>query len=58
MVLNPGGLTCGSNPGSSITPDYQTPFAFTGTIHTVTVDVSGDLVVDTEAEVRAVMARQ
>ena len=58
MMLNPGGLTCGSNPGSPVTPDYQAPNVFGGTIHTVTVDVSGKLVVDTEAEVRAVMARQ
>jgi arylsulfatase A-like enzyme len=58
MILNPGALTCGGNPGSSITPDYVAPFRFTGTIHTVTVDVSGDLIVDTEAEMRVAMARQ
>ncbi len=58
MILNPGALTCGGNPGSSITSDYVAPFRFTGTIHTVTVDVSGDLIVDTEAEMRVAMARQ
>ena len=58
MVLNPGMLTCGANPGSSIARDYTGPFRFTGTLHTVTVDVSGDLVVDTEAELRVAMARQ
>ena len=58
MVLNPGALTCGANPGSSVTPDYVAPFRFTGTIHTVTVDVSGDLIVDTEAQMRVAMARQ
>ena len=58
MILNPGALTCGANPGSSVTPDYVAPFRFTGTIHTVTVDVSGDLIVDTEAEMRVAMARQ
>ncbi len=58
MILNPGALTCGANPGSSITLDYAGPFAFTGTIHTVTLDVSGELVTDTEAEMRAAMARQ
>ena len=31
---------------------------FTGTIHSVTIDVSGDLVTDTEAEMRVAMARQ
>ena len=58
MILNPGALTCGANPGSPITLDYTGPFPFTGTIHTVTVDVSGELVTDTEAEMRVAMARQ
>jgi arylsulfatase A-like enzyme len=58
MILNPGALTCGANPGSSITLDYAGAFTFTGTIHTVTLDVSGELVTDTEAEMRAAMARQ
>ena len=58
MVLNPGMLTCGANPGSPIAHDYEGSFPFTGTIKTVTVDVSGDLVVDTEAELRVAMARQ
>ena len=43
MILNPGALTCGANPGSPITLDYTGPFAFTGTIHSVTIDVSGEL---------------
>jgi arylsulfatase len=58
MVLNPGGLTCGANPGSSITTDYQAPFRFTGTLHTVIVDLSGDLITDTDSEMRMAMARQ
>ena len=58
VVFNPGGLTCGANPGSPVTPDYQAPFTFTGTLHTVTVDLSGDLITDTEAEMRMAMARQ
>ena len=36
IALKPCGLTCGANPGSPITPDYQAPFRFTGTLHTVT----------------------
>ena len=36
-----GGLTVGRNPGSAVSQMYTTPFAFTGTIFTVTVDVSG-----------------
>jgi hypothetical protein len=58
MILNPGALTCGANPGSPITPDYKAPFPFTGTIHTVTIDVSGELITDSEAEMRVAMARQ
>nr|WP_323184556.1 arylsulfatase [Streptomyces sp. NBC_00199] len=58
IAFNPGGMTCGANPGSAITPDYQTPFRFTGTLHSVTVDLSGDLNVDAESEMRMHMARQ
>ena len=58
IAFNPGGLTCGANPGSAVTTDYQAPFRFTGTLHTVTVDLSGDLITDTEAEMRMAMARQ
>ena len=54
----PGALTCGANPGSAITDDYPSPFKFTGTIHSVTVDVSGKLIEDTEAELRMHIARQ
>ena len=58
ITFNPGGLTCGANPGSPVTPDYQSPFRFTGTLHSVTVDLSGDLIVDTESEMRVALARQ
>jgi arylsulfatase len=58
IALNPGGLTCGANPGSPIVPDYRSPFRFSGTLHTVTVDMSGDLISDTEGEMRMAMMRQ
>ncbi len=58
IAFNPGGLTCGANPGSPVVADYHSPFEFTGTLHSVTVDLSGDLITDTESEVRAAMARQ
>jgi arylsulfatase len=58
FVINPGALTCGANPGSAVTDDYASPFRFTGTIHSVTVDVSGELIHDPEAELRVHMARQ
>jgi len=53
-----GSIICGADTGGAVVPDYKPPFRFTGTIHNVTVDVSGDLIKDTEAEMRVVMARQ
>jgi hypothetical protein len=58
IVINPGGLTCGADPGSPVSPDYQAPFRFTGELHTVTVDLSGELIDDRESELRMAMARQ
>ncbi|MGY1710426.1 arylsulfatase [Geodermatophilus sp. SYSU D00758] len=58
IVINPGNLTCGADPGSPVCPDYRAPFRFTGTLHTVTVDLSGDLITDGEIELRLAMARQ
>ncbi len=58
FMFNPGALTCGANPGSPVTPDYEGPFTFTGTLHSVTLDVSGDLITDPEAELRFHLARQ
>jgi arylsulfatase A-like enzyme len=58
FVFNPGALNCGANPGSPVTPDYVGPFTFTGTLHSVTLDVSGELIHDPEAELRVHLARQ
>ena len=58
FMINPGALTCGANPGSPVSDDYPSPFKFTGTIDSVTVDVSGELIHDPEAELRMHMARQ
>jgi arylsulfatase A-like enzyme len=58
IVIAPGGMTCGANPGSPVTPDYQAPFRFTGELYTVTVDLSGQLIDDHESELRVAMARQ
>ena len=58
FLFNPGALTCGANPGSPVTPEYTAPFAFTGTIHSVTLDVSGELILDAESELRVHLARQ
>jgi arylsulfatase len=53
-----GGVAIGADPGAPVTPEYRSPFAFTGKIHTVTIDVSGERIVHGEAEMRLVMARQ
>ena len=58
FAFNPGALTCGADPGSTVTDDYKTPFHFTGTLHKVTVDLSGELITDPEAELKLHMARQ
>jgi len=58
FAFNPGALTCGADPGSTVTDDYTTPFRFTGALHKVTVDLSGELISDPEAELKLHMARQ
>jgi hypothetical protein len=46
-------------PGeTTVTPEYVGPFTFTGTLNSVTLDVSGELIADPEAELRAHLARQ
>ena len=52
------GVAIGADPGSPVTDLYDAPFEFTGFIYNVTLDVSGDLIQDTEAEMRSIMARQ
>ena len=53
------GLSCGYDFGAPVLESvYKPPFTFTGTIHSVTVDVAGDLIKDDEAEVRRIMAQQ
>jgi len=53
-----GGFQCGSDPGSPVTNAYNPPFAFTGTLNDVVVDVSGDLIEDQGTEVKMLLARQ
>jgi arylsulfatase len=57
-----GGVCVGADAGAPVMPDYEPPFAFTGTIRKALVDVSGESLED-EAEaikayLRAAMARQ
>ena len=58
LIFGIEGLSCGYDFGEAVTHDYHAPFRFTGTIHNVTVDVSGELIKDEEAEMRMLMARQ
>ena len=53
-----GGIVCGADTGSAVTPAYKPPFRFTGTLSQVTIDVSGELIRDEEADLRMVMAHQ
>jgi arylsulfatase len=53
-----GAMVVGADPGAPVAPFYEPPFEFTGTIHSVTFDVSGDVIEDSEAEMRMIMARQ
>ena len=52
------GLTCGRDDGSTVTNDYEAPFAFSGTLEQVVIDVSGELLEDKHAELTSVMAHQ
>jgi arylsulfatase len=53
-----GGWSVGADPGAPVAPFYRPPFEFTGTIHSVTIDLSGELIKDDEAEFKMHMARQ
>jgi arylsulfatase len=58
-IFGTEGLTCGHDDGSRVAPDdYQDDFAFTGTLKRVTIDLSGDLIVDTDTDMKVAMARQ
>ena len=53
------GVTCGRDGTDSGSPeDYESPNTFAGEIKSVTLDVSGDLIVDSETELRRLMAQQ
>jgi len=58
LIFGIEGLSCGYDFGETVSHDYHAPFAFTGTIHDVTMDVSGELIKDEAAEMRMLMAHQ
>jgi hypothetical protein len=51
-------IVCGVDAGAPVTSKYKSRFPFTGKIHKVTVDVSGELIRDHDAELRRHLARQ
>ncbi len=53
-----GGFVCGADSGSPVWTEYQPPFKFSGTLHSVTVDVSGELIEDAEHAMKVILARQ
>ncbi|MDR0360966.1 MAG: arylsulfatase, partial [bacterium] len=59
LFFEPEGLSCGYDFGSSVLPGvYDPPFTFTGTIHDVVLDLSGQLMEDEESKARVMMAQQ
>ena len=53
------GLSCGYDAADSVVPEeYKGAFEFTGKIDHVTIDVSGDLIQDDEAEMKKLMMKQ
>ncbi len=56
------GVCVGRNPGSPVSQMYATPFAFTGSIDTVTISLAGDTLHDDaeakQGQARVAMARQ
>ena len=51
-------LNCGRDEGNPVTEDYASPFAFTGTIKRVIVEVAPGAPRDLQQEMRIGMARQ
>ena len=52
------GLSCGYDFGEAVSHEYHAPFTFSGTIHKVTVDLSGELIEDDESTIRRLVAQQ
>jgi arylsulfatase A-like enzyme len=53
-----GGVTCGWEQGPAVGDDYRAPFAFTGHLRRVVVEVEGRPHRDPEAEFEAIMSEQ
>jgi arylsulfatase len=53
-----GGIVCGADTGSPVWDRYEPPFRFNGTLYSVIVDVSGEMIIDDEQALKVIMARQ
>jgi hypothetical protein len=58
LIFELEGLSCGYDFGAPASDEYEPPFAFTDTIHSVTFDLSGELITDDAAQVALLMAQQ
>lgn len=58
IVFGLEGLSCGYDFGEAVSSAYRAPFRFSGEIHELVMDLSGDLILDSEAEARRLMAQQ
>jgi hypothetical protein len=58
LIFELEGLSCGYDFGAPAADGYEPPFTFTGTIHSVTFDLSGELITDDDAELARLMAQQ
>jgi hypothetical protein len=58
LIFELEGLSCGYDFGAPASDEYEPPFAFTDTIHSVTFDLAGELIVDDDAQVALLMAQQ
>jgi hypothetical protein len=59
VIFGTEGLTCGYDGGAPVAAEeYSDEFRFSGTIKRVTLDLSGELIPDTEADMKIAMARQ
>ena len=58
LIFELEGLSCGYDFGAPAADGYESPNAFTGTIHSVTFDVTGELIRDDEADLARLMAQQ
>ncbi len=59
FIFGTQGVTCGYDSADPAAPEeYSDAFRFTGTIKRVTIDLSGELIPDREADMKIAMGRQ